>query len=311
MNRKYLLVFLFLFPNFFFSQSSNDKMVYLDSLWKETSREKHKYFRIVRDYYLDKDEYRFEDYYSAGKIQMEGNSGTKDNLLRRGDFIYYYENGNKKSTCSYEKGRLIGSKTEWYEDGNKKLEGENVPIDGYLTDFKVNQYWNSKNIQTVIDGNGDYEETDEKLTGSGKVKNGLKDGVWKGKDGRFKYTYTELYENGKLTKGTSIDSLSKEHTYTQAFVMAKPKKGLEHFYKFIGDKFRIPKSAQGISGKIYLEFIIKQDGSIEKIRVLKSAGYGLDEEAIRLIREYPDWGSGEIRGIKIKVLYAIPITIKT
>ncbi|MEP7093263.1 MAG: energy transducer TonB, partial [Flavobacterium sp.] len=77
MKRKYLLVFLFLLPNIFFSQSSNDKTVYLDSLWKETSKENHKYYRIVKDYYLDKEEYRFEDYYSPGKIQMEGNSSVK------------------------------------------------------------------------------------------------------------------------------------------------------------------------------------------------------------------------------------------
>ncbi|MEO8237391.1 MAG: energy transducer TonB [Flavobacterium sp.] len=311
MKRKYLLVFLFLLPNIFFSQSSNDKTVYLDSLWKETSKENHKYYRIVKDYYLDKEEYRFEDYYSSGKIQMEGNSSVKNDLLRIGDFIFYYENGNKKSTCSFVKGIAIGNKTEWYEDGNKKLVGEYIKAEGgYNSDFKTLQYWNSKNIQTVIDGNGDYDEVEEKSTGSGKVKDGLKDGIWNGKDTRFKYSYTELYENGKLVEGTSIDSLSKEHKYTQVFVMARPIKGLDHFYKYIARKFRIPKSAQGVNGKIVLEFVIKQDGSIDKIRVVRSAGYGLDEEATRLINEYPDWGSGELRGIKVKVLYSIPITIK-
>lgn len=311
MKRKYLFILLFLLPNIFFSQSENDKIVYLDSLYKTTTKGNHKYYRIIKDYYLNKEEYRFEEYYSSGKIQMEGNSSDRDNLLRKGDFIYYYENGNKKSSCSFLKGRPTGNKTEWYEDGNKRLLGEYVQLeDGYVSDFKTLQYWNSKNVQTVVDGNGDYEEIDEKLTGSGKVKNGWKDGIWIGKDTRLKYSYTESYENGKLTEGKSIDSLSKEHRYTKVYVMAKPTKGLEHFYEYIGKKFKIPKSAYGVSGKIILEFVIKQNGKIENTRVIKSAGYGLDEEAIRLINAYPDWGSGEIRGIKIKALYSIPIIIK-
>lgn len=312
MKRKLLLVFLFVLPNIFFAQSSNDKTIYLDSVWNETSKENHKYYRIIKDYYLDKDEYRFEDYYSSGKIQMEGNSSTKDNLLRIGDFVYYYENGNKKTTCTYLKGRPFGNKTEWYENGKKKSEGEYIQIeDGYVSDFKILQYWNSKNVQTVTDGTGDYEETEEKIKGSGKVKNGLKDGVWSGTDGHFKYSYTERYENGKLVEGTSIDSLSKEHKYNQVYIMAKPTKGLDHFYKYIAKKFKIPKSAYGISGKILVGFVIKQDGSADKIKILRSAGYGLDEEAMRLISEYPDWGSGIIRGIKVKVAYTIPITIRT
>ena len=311
MKSKLLLIFLFVLPNVFLAQSSNDKIIYLDSVWNETSKENHKYYRVVKDYYSNKDEYRFEDYYSSGKIQMEGNSSTKDNLLRTGDFAYYYENGNRKSICTYSKGRSFGNKTEWYENGNKKSEGEYIQIeDGYVSEFKILQYWDSKNVQTVTDGTGYYDETSEKITGSGKVKNGWKDGIWKGTDGNLKYSYTERYENGKIVEGTSIDSLSKEHTYSKVYVMARPVKGLDHFYKYIGKKFRIPRSAKGIDGKILIGFVIKQDGTIEKIKVLRSAGYGLDEEAIRLISEYPDWGSGEIRGIKLKVAYTIPITIK-
>lgn len=57
---------------------------------------------------------------------MEGNFLIKDNLLRIGDFVYYYENGNKKIICIYLKGRLFGNKIEWYENGKKKLEGEYI-----------------------------------------------------------------------------------------------------------------------------------------------------------------------------------------
>jgi hypothetical protein len=37
----------------------------------------------------------------------------------------------------------------------------------------------------------------------------------------------------------------------------------------------------------------------------------LDEEAKRLVSEYPDWSCGVFRGVKIKTSYAIPIKIQT
>ena len=42
------------------AQEKNDKLVYLDSLWKETTQDKQVYYRIIKDYYLEKSEYRFE-----------------------------------------------------------------------------------------------------------------------------------------------------------------------------------------------------------------------------------------------------------
>lgn len=312
MKIKYLFLFLFLLPKIFFSQTNNDKTIYLDSLWKETSKDNYKYHRIVKDYYLDKAEYRFEDYYGAGQIQMEGNSVAKDNLSPNGYFTYYYENGIKKTVCSYEKGRPNGNTSEWYENGAKKLEGEYIqnPAE-YSYELKINQYWDSTSKQTVLDGNGEFERKTDNSTESGKIKNGWKEGVWKGENDIYKLKYTELYENGKLINGTSIDSLQEEHKYDKVFLQPRPKKGLDHFYKYIGKKFRIPKSGEGVSGKIILQFEIQKDGSIDKnVKVLKSLGYGLDEEAIRLIREYPDWGVGEFRGVKVKTSYSLPISIK-
>ncbi|WP_291147731.1 TonB family protein [Flavobacterium sp. UBA7680] len=314
MTRKYLFVFLLLMPNIFFAQiaaSANDKIIYLDSLWNPVTNGDFKYYRIVKDYHLDKEEYRFEDHFATGKIQMEGNSITKDNLSPIGDFVYYFENGNKKFTYFYRKGQPMGKAVEWYENGNKKAEREYTQDDEeHTSEYKTLQFWNEKNVQTVVDGNGELGDSDEHSSESGKIKDGEKDGVWNGKSTRFKSSYTEFYESGKLKSGTSIDSLSKEHKYNKVFVQPRPKNGLNDFYGYIARKFRIPASARGISGRIYLQFIIKEDGSIEKVKVLRSAGYGLDEEAIRLISEYPDWSSGEIRGIKAKVLYSIPITIK-
>ena len=106
-----------------------------------------------------------------------------------------------------------------------------------------------------------------------------------------------------------MDSASKEQNYTSVRESAKPRKGYEHFYKYIGKKFRFTKKTERQSGKIVLSFIVEKNGTISDIKVLKSAGEGLDKEAIRLIEAYPDWEPGKYRGRIARVHYTIPITI--
>lgn len=309
---KFRWIFLlFVITNLGFGQNNLDKTIYLDSLWKETTKENSKYYRIVKDYYLDKEIYRFQDYYKNGNLQMEGYSKAKDALISEGEFIYYYENGNKKNIITYVKGRPEGESYSWYENGNKKSEQEYVTQkkDELKYDLKTNQYWKKDNTQTVIDGNGYIDEKGEKIQEKGNVKNGYKNGLWKGIDSRYKLSFIENYKNGVLKKGSSVDSLNIKHTYKEVFNYPRPKSGLQHFYSYVAKNFKIPGDKEDISGRILLTFIINKDGSTDKIKIAKSLDEVLDAEAVELIRGYPEWESGQYRGIGAKVEYSIPIKI--
>jgi len=309
---KKIILFFLLISKIAFSQEANDKIIYLDSLWKETTKEDYKYYRIIKDYNVEKEEYTFEDYFKSGKIQMRGKSESKDYLTKKGEFNFYFENGTLKKTIFYENGRPKGTYLEWYDNGQKCMEAEYITDDKNLTsDLKIQNYWDKKNVQKVIDGNGELEEKSAQENASGKIKNGLKDGVWTGENKNFNITYTETYLDGKLKNGVSIDSLKMEHPYTELFLQPRPMKGLQHFYKYIAKKFNIPKNSSNINGKIILGFIIDKDGSIADLKIIKSINPDLDEEAKRLVSEYPDWSCGVFRGVKIKTSYAIPIKIQT
>lgn len=207
MKNYSLITFLFFIPILLFSQKSTDKTVYFDSIWKETTKENYEYYRIIKDYYTEKDSYKIYDYYKSGVLQMKGTSKTNDGNSKEGEYTFYYANGNKKSLQNYYKSRVKGKFMEWYENGNPKLEGEYIDSEkGFNSDFKTYQYWNSKNEHLVIDGNGNYEEIDENLTVTGKVKNGFKDGVWSGKDKKTNYQYTDIYKRGEFISGKNIDS---------------------------------------------------------------------------------------------------------
>ncbi|MBN8640360.1 MAG: energy transducer TonB [Flavobacteriales bacterium] len=306
--------FLYLiFTSVLVGQESNDKIVYLDSLDRETSKENHVFYRVVKDYYLNLPEYQIKEYYKSGALKTEGLSLTRERNAYKSEWISYHENGNKKSTINYEKGRPNGRIEQWHENGNKRMIGEYTisNYDDLVYELKIQQFWDSNNVQKVIDGNGEYEEIEPHSISTGKVKNGYKEGEWRGRNPIAKYTFVEFYENRNLVSGKSIDSLNTEYNYTKVFLPPRPKKGIEHFYKYIAKKFRIPKKHGYIDGKIILDFVIDKDGSITNVRILKGMNEEYNNEAIRLISEYPDWGSGELRGIKIKTSYSIPITFRS
>ncbi|UQD55036.1 energy transducer TonB [Flavobacterium sp. K5-23] len=305
------LALFFLIPFLSISQTPVSKITYMDSLWKETTEENYKYYRIVKEYYSDKKIYNVIDHYKSGAIYMVGKSNNKDYLNKDGQFIYYYENGNKKTISNFDKGKQTGKQYNWYENGKPKSEIEYIEIKNETTpELNINQYWDANNNQKVIDGNGDYEDLSETLFESGKTKNGLHEGVWKGYGIKPKYTYTENYENGKLISGTSIDSSNIEHSYKKVNQYPVPKRGMNNFYSYIGKSMSIPIAARNtVSGKIYLTFVIETDGSVVDIKIIKGIGYGIDEEAIRVIKDYKYWNPGILRGIPIRVLYSIPITI--
>lgn len=284
----------------------------MDSLWNEIEEGNHQYYRVIEDYYTQKTLYKVSDYYKSGAVQMIGFSTVRDELKKEGQFVYYYENGNKQAVSYYKKEMPTGQKFEWYENGNKKLTGEYVinEDDRIYPILKINQYWDKNDVQKVIDGNGDYEENTDNSFAFGKVLNGLKVGEWKGSDIKTKITFTETYNNGILAAGVSKDSMNVLYSYHVISIKPKPRKGLEHFYKYIGKNFRFSKAAENQGGKIILYFIIEKDGSVSDVTVRKSVGFGMDEEAMRLVKNYPDWECGVIRGIKSRFSFTIPISIK-
>ena len=84
--------------------------------------------------------------------------------------------------------------------------------------------------------------------------------------------------------------------------------GLEKFYKFISENYKVPEE-EDLKGKIFVTFVVEKDGSLSDIKVLRDIGYGTGKEAIRVLKTCPRWVPGELNGKKVRVLYSLPISI--
>jgi hypothetical protein len=84
--------------------------------------------------------------------------------------------------------------------------------------------------------------------------------------------------------------------------------GMGMFFKYVGNNFKIPENFKG-SGKIYLKFIVEKDGSITDIEIIRDLGFGLGDEAVRVLKESPKWIPGQLNGKPARMMYSLPITI--
>ncbi len=72
-------------------------------------------------------------------------------------------------------------------------------------------------------------------------------------------------------------------------------------------KYPVEAKDQGIEGRVYINFIVEKDGSVDSAWVLRGIGGGCDEEALRVVREMPDWTPGYQHGEAVRVSYNLPV----
>ena len=81
---------------------------------------------------------------------------------------------------------------------------------------------------------------------------------------------------------------------------------------YVAQNVVYPKEAQekGISGRVFVGFIVEKDGSVSEVKVLRGIGGGCDEEAVRVIKAMPKWKPGKMKGKPVRVSYMMPIIFK-
>jgi TonB family protein len=65
----------------------------------------------------------------------------------------------------------------------------------------------------------------------------------------------------------------------------------------------------GIEGRVYVQFIVNENGDVEEPRVIRGIGGGADEEALRAVRD-AKFKPGVQRGRPVRVQYSLPVVFK-
>ena len=88
--------------------------------------------------------------------------------------------------------------------------------------------------------------------------------------------------------------------------------GVVEFMKWLTKMLKYPDEAlrRHTEGKVMVNFIVEKDGSLSNIKVVKSAGKLLDDEALRVMNLMPKWSPGKDKGKPCRTLMAIPIVFE-
>lgn len=79
--------------------------------------------------------------------------------------------------------------------------------------------------------------------------------------------------------------------------------------KFIASNVVYPPIAKenGITGVVYVSYVVDRDGSIKDVKVVRGADPFLDKEAVRVVKTLKGYKPGKQRGKPVPVQFTIPI----
>lgn len=134
----------------------------------------------------------------------------------------------------------------------------------------------------------------------------------------------EYDRNGNLTSVTNYtngkpeileeykNAGSSEKVFSIVEVMPQFPGGEKEMYAFLGKNLRYPKYAKEheIEGKIYINFIVRKDGSMDNMWIKEGTHPILDFAAMRTISKMPLWEPGMQQGVKVDLSYNLPVFFK-
>ena len=114
-------------------------------------------------------------------------------------------------------------------------------------------------------------------------------------------------EVGEVSPDDMIDEV-----YTIVEQMPEFPGGEAELLGFISRNIHYPEEAKkdGIQGRVFIGFVIEEDGSVSNVRNLRGVDSELDAEAMRVVESMPKWKPGMQRGQAVRVSYILPIVFK-
>ena len=117
----------------------------------------------------------------------------------------------------------------------------------------------------------------------------------------------ETEQNDKIT-----ERIMKDGVFDVVEDMPTPQGGMEGWNNYLKENLDYPQAAKDAKkdGTIYLAFKVNREGELGDVQILRGIGYGLDEEAIRVIKNAPNWVPERQNGENVAVKMRVPIRFK-
>ncbi|MCQ2264197.1 MAG: energy transducer TonB [Bacteroidales bacterium] len=86
--------------------------------------------------------------------------------------------------------------------------------------------------------------------------------------------------------------------------------GVYDAYAYLDEHVEYPQELEGqqAEGTCTVQFLVGADGAVSQVTVAHSSGYKeMDEEAVRVVKDFPNWKPAEINGKAVAMRTQIPV----
>lgn len=130
--------------------------------------------------------------------------------------------------------------------------------------------------------------------------------------GKWNPKRIDNYEKGKLTTGTCFNAGGKKIDYFPYSKRAVFRGGKVDLTNYISQHLIYPEESRKkkIEGLIGVRILIRKDGTIGDIEVVKKVTRELDDEAIRMVRNMPAWQPAQLDGELASCHYNLNVEFK-
>ena len=82
--------------------------------------------------------------------------------------------------------------------------------------------------------------------------------------------------------------------------------------KYIEENLKYPENAKkdSLSRKVFVQFVITEEGEVENVKIARSVDQTLDKEAIRVVKSMPKWEPAKQFGKPVKFTHTIAVEFK-
>lgn len=211
-----------------------------------------------------------------------------------------------------------------------KYVGENIR---YPENAFKNKVQGRVIVQFVVQKDGKVGEvkilrgTDEELNNEAvrviKSLPAFTPGEMDGKPVSVWYTFPVMFKiagGGKVVRlegdnaGNTSASEPADPNQVYTVVEKKPQfpGGEAELLRYISENLRYPEVAKNEKnqGRVVVQFVVKSDGSVGDVKIIRKVSDALDAEAARVIKSLPTFTPGEIGGKPVSVWYTLPVTFK-
>jgi TonB family protein len=87
---------------------------------------------------------------------------------------------------------------------------------------------------------------------------------------------------------------------------------MEKLFSFIAENLEYPALARekGVEGRVILSFVVEKNGVVSDIKIVRDAGSGCGEAAIKMMQKMPNWQPGKHDGQAVRTKMILPVLFK-